>query len=443
MFICFAQNKGHYNRGQAFPFLVALIVILLILAMITINLGRLGIFKTEVSNAADAAALASVSVLSGALLGLGLRSDMMCGEAIVMVAAMVYAIAHSLEVVGIPVAVALYIAYIVSEITTYMQALEEGKMAWANAKKTALQYALQNVGVDEPRLTFQSFLEDPTIKTHYGISDPNDLYPEQLKNLYLIYTRGDDADAPEDVRFALRELTQGGFSNFMSHPLSGFAEAIGEIRPGRIAPPEVTTGYGWTQQEGGSFVNSFNQDRDYKNYDNWVEVKVVGNVIYPLEIYNLVEGIDDILDAALEILHIPWWLRWILNPALWIMSLIARFLDFLPAGLTMSMRENTDDNPLYVTVKRYKKGDDLGLWKFRYGTTQAESAGVAFRETGEESIEPVFFQHGYTAVGLIISCILGGGPLGLGAAIAGVIADFYNIFNTKGHLFESKLIYTQ
>ena len=88
MFIFFAENRANYNKGQVFPFIIAIIVVILIMAMITANLGKLAVFKTDVSNAADSGALGSASVLSNFLLGLGLESDTWCANAIVLIARM-------------------------------------------------------------------------------------------------------------------------------------------------------------------------------------------------------------------------------------------------------------------------------------------------------------------------------------------------------------------
>jgi len=58
MFIYFQQNKLRYEKGQLTPIFIVVIVILIIMAMLTVNLGKLGLIKTDTSNAADAGALA-------------------------------------------------------------------------------------------------------------------------------------------------------------------------------------------------------------------------------------------------------------------------------------------------------------------------------------------------------------------------------------------------
>ena len=192
MILKISVNKARYEKGQIFPFLIAIIAVIIIIAMITLNLGQIAIFKTDVSNAADAAALAGASTLSGYLLGIGLQSDMMCGEMLVAVAAILIEV---ITVIGIPIAIATYIAYLVRMLVTYFQALEEGKMAWSNAKKTAMQYAFQNAGIDEQRPSFKEFL-----KGVYDVSDPYNLPKADTAAYYNIYSLGDDINASTDTR---------------------------------------------------------------------------------------------------------------------------------------------------------------------------------------------------------------------------------------------------
>ena len=87
MLNCFCANKTAYHKGQIFPFMLAVVAVLVIMFMITFNLGQIGFFKTDTSNAADAGALAGSSVISGALLGLGLGNDAMAAEAYVTIGA--------------------------------------------------------------------------------------------------------------------------------------------------------------------------------------------------------------------------------------------------------------------------------------------------------------------------------------------------------------------
>ena len=64
MFIYFNKNKLAYHKGQLAPFFIVFIILILIAALVTVNIGKVGLVKTHSSNAADAGALAGGSVMS-------------------------------------------------------------------------------------------------------------------------------------------------------------------------------------------------------------------------------------------------------------------------------------------------------------------------------------------------------------------------------------------
>ncbi|MFA4888091.1 MAG: pilus assembly protein TadG-related protein [Candidatus Omnitrophota bacterium] len=64
MLIYFHKNKCRYERGQLAPFFILVLVVLVIMAMVTINLSKVAFIKTDSSNAADAGALAGGSVMA-------------------------------------------------------------------------------------------------------------------------------------------------------------------------------------------------------------------------------------------------------------------------------------------------------------------------------------------------------------------------------------------
>ncbi len=66
MFIYFNEKKCIYHKGQLAPFFIAFIVILLIAALVTINIGKIGKTKTFSANATDAGALAAGSQMATA-----------------------------------------------------------------------------------------------------------------------------------------------------------------------------------------------------------------------------------------------------------------------------------------------------------------------------------------------------------------------------------------
>jgi len=60
----FYKNKSRYEKGQVAPYFIVLIVVIIIMAMVTVNLSKVALIKTETSNAADAGAIAAGSAMA-------------------------------------------------------------------------------------------------------------------------------------------------------------------------------------------------------------------------------------------------------------------------------------------------------------------------------------------------------------------------------------------
>lgn len=60
----FYKNKLKYNEGQLAPFFIAILAILIILALISINLGKVASIRTESTNAADSGALSAGTMMA-------------------------------------------------------------------------------------------------------------------------------------------------------------------------------------------------------------------------------------------------------------------------------------------------------------------------------------------------------------------------------------------
>jgi len=450
MFSKFNQEKTKYNNGQIFPFLIALICVGLILMMMTINLGLMGVYKTDVSVAADSAALAGVSILSQTLLGLGLLSDSMCGKYWVMMTA---AILEFISVVLIPAGVATLIALAISEVVSYIKAFQDGMMGWSNAKKTAIQYAFQNAGIDEPRPTFKQFMN--SIKHYYGWggTSVDDLDATQVQRLYTAYINGDDPVFVEDTRMAIRSASQSGFSRFMT--VAGSSRR-GYWPKGSITPStpgsayEVISGYGWGQVRGQPLVtNSFDSGISYGSFENYTEVKVKGATLYAIEPLTFFTGlVDQIMNYIDENIDWPWYLEWLETVVKLLLKVIFIALNILlspealiPNGLHIlggKMKDQTDNNPLIVEVKRYKQDMNLGLWKFRYPGVQSKAMAHAFCQTGKETLDPALgsITDAVTILWHYISCIFTPNA-------PGCSKSFWDWFDTTKHLFETKLIYAR
>jgi len=419
MFIFFSKYKANYHqeKGQVFPFLIAVAVVIIIMIMITVNLGQVGVIKTENSNAADAGALAGTSVLSGTLLGLGLKSDYMFGYAVIMITAITLACVFWWTGYGIYIAISLYIAYITHEWVQYLMALGEGRLGWTSAKQTALKYAFNNMNVDEPRVTYNHFAQ-------------------MTGKSYEEYLKGED-----------RNILMTGFNRFMSDPKEGFWQEakFGRMDPGSTSSAVIKSGYGW-----GRWVeyccdiygkpywvfeiqrNSYDERAEhvYTDYANYVEAQVFGSVLYPLQFGSKVSG-ECMRQYLTDRMWIPWWLGWMDDALGQTLDMIEDIFikNIAPTNLALDQQnEFLENNPITVRVKKVKMNGNLGLWNFRYGgDTGISSAASAcvFAENGDETIETsvidTFCQLFFLLSGTI---------------------RWEEWFNTKKHLFESKLIYT-
>ena len=63
----FHQHRSQYHKGQLAPFFIVLIVVLIIAALVTVNIGKIARTKTYSGNSTDAGALAAASTLAYAL----------------------------------------------------------------------------------------------------------------------------------------------------------------------------------------------------------------------------------------------------------------------------------------------------------------------------------------------------------------------------------------
>ena len=426
-----------YEKGQIFPFLIAIICVVIIMVMITINLGQINIFKTETSNAADAGALAAPSVLSGILLGFGMQSENMLGYAIATMLAIIICIC--IPYIGWVTAIFIYIAFLVSQMIDYTMAYWQGEMGWSNAKKTALSYAFQNIGVNERRKYFTEFLQGV-----YGYTPAQQaqLSTTDITKYNNIYLQGDDpslncAACPKDATPAtggacgvcakIRQYTQTGFSRFMQNGSSGYWP-YGDITPSSSLPPaNLVVGYGWNNDGNrnsyDSGVSYLNSGTGNLNFDNAIEVQVVGTNLYSIIPFSWLDSpefftcVSNMITGAVVI---PWWLDFLSNPVKWVISTFVFWLleaqpgafgaifpmgiDFTDnyAGFDLASQkgtvEQTTDSQIMVRVKRLKKDNDLGLWKFRYGTSGSTAISHLFPEHFSpfndahfETIAPVVF----------------------------------------------------
>lgn len=121
MFIFFHLNKKlGQEKGQLVPVFIVVIVMIIIMAMVTVNLSKQALMRTDVSNAADAGALAGGSMMAGTFNQQAVLNSQMkvsyetfyASSAVsvaVMIASMVLAQGLCCSLVGAGAASALYV----------------------------------------------------------------------------------------------------------------------------------------------------------------------------------------------------------------------------------------------------------------------------------------------------------------------------------------------
>ena len=139
--IRFWRNK---KKGQIAPFMIAVIVILLITLMVTVNLGKISLTKTDTANAADAGALAGASTMANGLNAIGDISDGMLADFIAAQAAL--AMCPTCWKAWVT-----YGAHVASQFALYAYAWKAARDTLKEAKKASLQLAFSNVGIDEAK----------------------------------------------------------------------------------------------------------------------------------------------------------------------------------------------------------------------------------------------------------------------------------------------------
>jgi hypothetical protein len=77
MYVYLEENKNAYHKGQLTPFFIAILTILIIGIMVTVNIGKVAKIKTHTSNSADAGALAAASAMASTFNALGAYASYM------------------------------------------------------------------------------------------------------------------------------------------------------------------------------------------------------------------------------------------------------------------------------------------------------------------------------------------------------------------------------
>lgn len=135
------------KRGQVASFMIAVIVILLIGLMVTVNLGKVAMTKTHTSNAADAGALAGSSGYNSTLNNLAYQNWLMITAYLTEAAVFLLPISICKEKWRF---VAWNIYWVAAAVDYYL-ALDAGEEGYREARNSARQLALVNAGIDQPK----------------------------------------------------------------------------------------------------------------------------------------------------------------------------------------------------------------------------------------------------------------------------------------------------
>ncbi|MFQ5680492.1 MAG: pilus assembly protein TadG-related protein [Candidatus Omnitrophota bacterium] len=169
------------EKGQIASVLVIILVVFIILAFITVNLGQISLKRTNSSNASDAAALAAGSIAAALLNDISSFNEQMminfAGFSVMMLlnlAQLIYDIGMLIAAlldptgVGLLLAVANVVMDSLSAVLLTSGAINVGKTLEGmitqtneripeDTRDTAKQYAFNNLNIDEPRITYREW----------------------------------------------------------------------------------------------------------------------------------------------------------------------------------------------------------------------------------------------------------------------------------------------
>lgn len=135
------------KRGQIASFMIAVIVILLIGLMVTVNLGKVAMNKTHASNAADAGALAGSSGYNSTLNNLAYQNWLMITAYLTEEITFLWPMSICSETLRF----VEWNIYWVAATTDFYLALQAGEDGYKAARNSARQLALVNSGIDQPK----------------------------------------------------------------------------------------------------------------------------------------------------------------------------------------------------------------------------------------------------------------------------------------------------
>ena len=324
--IRFWRNK---KKGQIAPFMIAVIVILLIALMVTVNLGKISLTKTDTANAADAGALAGASTHANSLNAIADINSLMIADYLSNQAAFL-----------IPINMCKgkwryvqYLAFVAAQTAMFIQSWDLGGTSYESARNSARQLAFSNVGIDEA-------------KPRQG----NETYEEWLK----------------------RESNFGQWMDKNSYEKDD---------------NEPVT-YSWEDKKGGQ--NSVTVTTDAPDFPGLIPEPglLVGLFTYTIGPCSPKKCMPCVLDQSLYFICytdglIPPVFT-ISFPKLCCSCKIITLLGYpVPIAFIFNIKE--DEPEIQVTVNRIEPEADLGLWRMKYESQGETGKGITSRSAAKSS----------------------------------------------------------
>ena len=166
---CLQSVKGKWGMGfsrcrraQIAPFLIAIIVVLIVAIMVTVNLGKVALNKTHTANAADAGALAGATVYDQTLNNIAYQNSVMIST---YLAAQITFLLPTTICNGW-LRFAAWVLLCADLSFDFYEAWDMGDTGYEDARILARQLAFNNAGVDETKpartlgQTYQDWLKN-------------------------------------------------------------------------------------------------------------------------------------------------------------------------------------------------------------------------------------------------------------------------------------------
>ena len=306
------------NDGQVAPFMIAIIVVLIMAIMVTVNIGKVSLTKTRTANAADAGALAGSTTHANTLNALADANTQMIADYLSM--QIMFLIPF-----GICTAKFRYVAYlafVAAQTTMFILAWNNANKGYQEAQSAAKQLAFMNAGIDEAkvRLTGESYQDYLRRESPFGQWMANKGYDSGVyswtnkqggQNSFTVSLQAPDFPGLIPMPMVLTALYFDWFSPCVAHSCA--------LCAAQMAVYNACLGAGWLSQLGEKLLTH--------------SVAVCGGVAWNVIIYFV--------------------------PIAWIAGIVK-------------------DNPeMTVNTTRIESPTDLGIWQMKYNDPVRGNQGIS------------------------------------------------------------------